>query len=87
MLPVHVSGLVVQSKEGHWRVDSLSALGTQPHHLQACLVDLFCELIHGNVTWSAYQHWSGGGKSNIAVIRFFAIPKYLTLHTDQAIHV
>lgn len=60
LLPVHVPGLVVQSEEGHGRVDGLSALGTQPHHLQARLVDLLSELIHGDVTWSAHKNWPAG---------------------------
>lgn len=61
MLPVHVTGLVVQSQEGHRRVDGFPALGTQPHHLKACLMDLLCELIDSNITGSAHQHWPGGG--------------------------
>lgn len=61
--PVHVPNLVVQSQEGHWRVNGLPALGTEAYNLQSCLVDLLCELVHGDVTWGTDQHrpaeWSG----------------------------
>lgn len=59
-LPVHVTGLVVQSQEGHRGVNGLPALGTQPHHLEAGLVDLLRELVDGNVTGSTHQYWAGG---------------------------
>lgn len=62
MLPLHVTGLVVQSQEGHRRVDSLPALGTQPHNLEAGLMDLLRQLVDSNVTGSAHQHWPGGTK-------------------------
>lgn len=78
LLPVHVAGLVVQSEEGHGRVDGLPALGTQPHNLQARLVNLLCELVHGDVTWSTYKNWPAGGKSLIAT------PTTLSLWTGQA---
>lgn len=54
--PVHVSDLVVQSQEGHWGVNGLTALGTEAYDLQPCLVDFLCELVHGDVTWSTDQH-------------------------------
>lgn len=54
--PVHVPNLVVQSQEGHWRVNGLPALGTEAYNLQSCLVDLLCELVHGDVTWGTDQH-------------------------------
>lgn len=53
-LPLHVTGLVVQSKKGHGRVNGFPALGTQPHHLQPSLVDLLCQLINGDVTGSTH---------------------------------
>lgn len=59
LLPLHVTGLVVQSEEGHRGVDGFPALGTQPHHLQASLVDLLCQLIHSDVTGSTHEHWPG----------------------------
>lgn len=65
MLPVHVTGLIVQSQEGHRRVDGLPALGAQPHHLEPRLVDLLCQLVDGNVTGSTHQHWPGGTKVTI----------------------
>lgn len=68
MLPVHVTSLVVQSQEGHRGVDGLPALGAQSHHLKACLVDLLCELINGNVTGSTYQHRPGGEKVTLLLL-------------------
>lgn len=59
LLPLHVTGLVVQRKEGHGGVDGFPALGTQPHHLQASLVDLLRQLIHSDVTGSTHEHWPG----------------------------
>lgn len=71
LLPLHVTGLVVQSKEGHGGVNGFPALSTQPHHLQPCLVDLLCQLIDGDVTGSTHQHWTG--RTNIRVLLY--IPK------------
>ena len=62
VLPVHVAGLVVQSQEGHRRVNGLPALGTEPHHLQARLVDLLRQLVDRNVAGSTHQHWPAGTK-------------------------
>lgn len=67
-LPLHVASLVVQSKEGHGRVDGFPALGTQPHHLQPSLVDLLCQLVNCNVTGSTHQHWTG--RTNIRVLLY-----------------
>lgn len=50
----------MQSQEGHRGVNGLPALGTQPHHLEAGLVDLLRELVDGNVTGSTHQYWAGG---------------------------
>lgn len=57
-LPVHVADLVVEGQEGDWRLDGLPALGTQPDDLQAGLVYLLGQLIHGDVTGSTHQDWS-----------------------------
>lgn len=46
----------MQSQEGHWGVNGLTALGTEAYDLQSCLVDLLCELVHSDVTWSTNQY-------------------------------
>lgn len=57
--PVHVPDLVVQGQEGHGGVDGLAALGTQTNHLEAGLVDLLCQLVHGDVAGGTHQHRPG----------------------------
>ena len=52
--------LVVQREKGDGGVDSFSALGTNPDHLQASLVDLVGQLVYSDVTRSTHQHLAAG---------------------------
>lgn len=65
--PVHVADLVMQSQEGHWRLNGLPTFGTQPDDLQSSLVNLLSQLIHSNVTGSTHQYWSANAYTPLTV--------------------
>ena len=67
-LPLVSSDLVVESQEGNWRVNGLTRLGTQSHHLQPCAVDLLSQLVHGNVARGTHQHLPAASEGTIVVL-------------------
>ncbi len=48
--------LVMQGQEGDRRVDGLTRLGTQAHHLEVRAMDLLRQLVHSNVARGTHQH-------------------------------
>mmetsp|Transcript_29028 Transcript_29028/g.66729 ORF Transcript_29028/g.66729 Transcript_29028/m.66729 type:complete len:327 (+) Transcript_29028:1458-2438(+) len=53
---IQVSHLVMQRQEVYAACNSLTALGTKTHHLQASLVQLLSQLVHSDVGWSTHKH-------------------------------
>jgi hypothetical protein len=53
---IGVRDLLVKRKERDGGIESFARLGSETNDFETCHVDLFTELIHGDVGWRADEH-------------------------------